>query len=1190
MPIASSLSDADLAAQLAAQQLRCLEAETALAAASARIAHLEHQLADVTSNAQRHYNQLVELMHNLHIGLLLVDHEGHIRFINQHFRELFGLSTEATTAHNNEPIPVAAVHIDSAFADPAAFAARAHELHRAGKTVLQEEFVLADGRIVELDYLVLDAMQAGRLVCYRDVTERHQREAQLRLLAYIPQQNPNPIVRLSATGELVYANPAATPLLDALRADSRTDLQNHLMSLVRAALRTPVQHQQTLAVAEHYYIFTVVAVPAQPYATLYLTNITARRQAEQRLAEQRTFYETILNQVPMAVAVFDAEHRYRFVNPSVEPDPAIRAWMIGKTNDEACKHRKRTRSSARQRNAAFARAVREQREVSWEEKRDSSTEYKHLLRRLRPIMNPDGTLQLMISTGVNITERKKAEEKAARQQEFYESILALLPVDVAVFDAEHRYLFVNPSGITNPLVRKQVIGMTNAEYFAYRPHLPPKLVQQREQYFELAVRTRTDVTWEEMLPGHRPKLILRYLRPVFNPDGSLRMVVGSGIDITARYVAEQLQRQVQEQLREQQAFIRQIVDALPNVLYLVEPNGQISFTNASYDTMIARSQHWLPEDQVSLVVREEMRQIQALNHQVRTTQLPMTQELPFTLANGETLSYQVYKRPMHRADGQMGILTISTEVTDVKQARQALERREKQYHDLVYYSQALICTHDAEGRLLSANPAIERLMGLPAARLVGRFLGEAIPEKYHPELRAYLDGVLPNYTQHRVVAVRTSSGELRYLHYYTYRVMEEGFPPYTVASGYDVTEGVQAQRALQQAKREAEENAQAKESFLARMSHEIRTPLNGVLGMAGLLEKTVLTPAQREYLHTMQHAGQHLLALLNNVLDMAKITTQHLELHHAPFDLAVALQGAGQTVAALAEQRGLQLIVEPLAIAVPRVLGDAYRLHQVLLNLLSNAIKFTEQGRVRLGTDVLADTPEALTLRFWVEDTGIGISQEEQLHIFDAFAQASAETSRRFGGTGLGLAISQQLVMQMGGVLRLCSTPGEGTIFSFQLTLPRSLAAAAEHQLALPNASYESLRGLRVLLAEDNLVNQWIAVVVLEQWGMQVLAVGNGTDALHELSTKTFDAAILDIQMPGLSGVEVTTAIRQHPDAARAAIPIIALTANAFDADRITYLAAGMNACLTKPYEEADLCQLLLQLIQEQPSPNGPPS
>jgi PAS domain S-box-containing protein len=998
-------------------------------------------------------------------------------------------------------------------------------------------------------------------------------------LAAIPDQNPNPILRLTAAGQVVYANPAAAPLLQALANDS-VALRQQLVALVQAALATPEQHRQELAVGGQHYLFTAVSVPGHVYATLYLTDITERYRAEQLLINQRSFYESVLAEVPSAVAVFDDEHRYVYLNQAVEPDPVIRAWMIGKTSNEAGIRRHRAPALMQNRATAFAQALQGQQEVEWEETQLKEEETHNFLVRFRPIVAHDGRT-LVICSGIDITERKQSEERMARQQEFYESILNLLPVDVAVFDAEHRFLFVNPSSVSDAAVRRKMIGLTSEEYLAMRQqHHPDGIGQQRQQYFDLAVRTRTDVTWEEMRTDllKRPKLMMRNLRPVFNADGTLRIVVGSGIDITSRHTAEQIQQEVQTMLQVQQAFVRQILDALPNVLYMVDPDNTVSFSNDAYENMIARSQHWQERD-APLEVRKELQQVQELNELVRMTQQVQTRELPFTLENGDVLHFHVHKRPLLRADGQMGILTISTDVTAVKKARQELERREKQYHDLVYYSQALICTHDLQGIVLSVNPAIERLLGISAAQLVGRPLRAAMPAEHHAALQAYLDGARPMQSQSRIATVCTHSGERRYLQYYTYQVSEEGYPSYVVASGYDVTEGYLAQKALQQAKHEAEENALAKEAFLARMSHEIRTPLNGVLGMAALLQKTLLTPAQQEYLNTMQHAGKHLLALVNDVLDMAKITTQHLQLNHETFDLAVALQGAGHTVAALAAEKGLRLEVASLPTTVTRVVGDAYRLHQVLLNLLSNAIKFTEHGSIRLGAEVIDDGPEQLVLRFWVQDTGIGIAPEEQQHIFDAFAQASHETSLRFGGTGLGLSISGQLVEQMGGILRLCSEPGEGTTFSFQLALPRATEATTQAQ-APPVTSYESLRNLRVFLAEDNLVNQRIAVAVLENWGVEVTAVDNGLDALAQLQQHSFDAALLDIRMPGLSGVEVTTAIRRYSNTARATIPIIALTANAFAADRAAYLAAGMDACITKPYEEADLGQLLLELTK----------
>ncbi|WP_460503360.1 PAS domain-containing protein, partial [Hymenobacter agri] len=805
-----------------------------------------------------------------------------------------------------------------------------------------------------------------------------------------------------------------------------------LLALAQTARRAPSLGPQEFTFENQFYLVTVALVPGQDEATLHFSNITGRRMAEDWLGRQRAFYENVLDQVPTAVAVFDDAHRYLFVNSAIEPDPAVRGWMLGKTSTEACAYRQRPAAVAEQRAAAFAEVMRTGHGVQWEETfAEAGGDERHYMMWYRPIAGLSGT-SLIISLAIDLTERKRAEQQVVHQQEFYESILNLVPFDVAVFDAEHRFRFVNPASISDPAVRQQIIGLSSAEYFIQRQSQHPDIALQREQYFDLAVRTRTDVTWEEMRTDRRgrPQLMVRHLRPVFGPDGALRLVVGSGIDITARYVAENLQQQVQEMLREQEAFIRQIVDALPNVLYLVEANSSVSFSNRVFNERIVDSLHLDPTEVQPEVVAQELAALRALNEEVLGSGRAITRELPLTLRTGELLYYQVYKQPLRRADGRVGVLTISTDVTEVKRARQELERREKQYYDLVHYSQALICTHDLQGVILTVNPAVEQLLGWSEAELVGRSLGSVLLPEHLPAFEEQLAALAAHHSQDRHLTVRTRTGERRYLRCYSYPVMEEGYPPYVVASGYDVTEGVLARRALEQAKREAEDNAQAKENFLARMSHEIRTPLNGVLGMAKLLHKTPLSAQQTEYLHAMQQAGHHLLSLLNDVLDMAKITSHHLQLNIVPFDLGELLGGVGQTVAALASAKGLALQVQPLPSEALRVAGDAYRLHQILLNLLANAIKFTEQGYVELGASVLAATDDYFTLRFWVADSGIGIAPAEQAHIFEAFAQASADTSRRYGGTGLGLAISQQLVEQMGGTLALRSAPDQGSTFS----------------------------------------------------------------------------------------------------------------------------------------------------------------
>nr|MDQ2794542.1 PAS domain S-box protein [Bacteroidota bacterium] len=898
MSAASSFSDAEWAQQLAAERTRREQAEAELAEMRARLAAIEQPAAEPFHTL---HTQIGKLVHPLRLGVVLIDVNGLIQYVSPHFWRMFGLEPVA----GPPPFTPGQLFIDEAFADPAAFTTRVWALHVAGQTVLGETFVLRDGRRLVLDYLVLDEAGAGRLICYRDMTRTHRREQHQRLLAAVPEQSPNPILRLAPSGEVRYANPAAAPLVAALRT-SPAEVLPLLLEQARAVKQGPTLMPQELTVAGQHYLVTAAPVPGQADVTLYFSNITARRLAEEWLVRQRGFYESVLAQVPTAVSVFDDEHRYLFLNAAIEPDPALRAWMLGRTSTETCVRRQRPASSVRQRAAAFAEVMRTGREVQWQESfpaADGSA--RHALFRYRLVEGLSGT-PLVISLGIDLTESKRAAEQVLQQQEFYESVLNLLPFDVAVFDAEHRFRFVNPAAVSDPVIRQNLIGMSNTEYFAQRQPQHPELGQQREQYFDLAVRTRTDVTWEETRTDRRghPQLMVRHLRPVFGPDGALRLVVGSGIDITARYAAENLQHQVQDMLREQEAFIRQIVDALPNVLYLVEPEKKISFANRAFNEHIAHSAHLMPTEPKSAIVTQEIADMHTFNQEVLASGQPHTREMPLTLLTGEQLYYQVYKQPMRRANGQLGVLTIGTDVTERKRARQALERREKQYHDLVRYSQALICTHDLQGILLTVNPAIEQLMGVPAAQLLGRNLLDLLPGENRDMLQAYLDGNEASLPQPRVIRILTSAGQRRYLNYYTYPVREEGYPPYVVASGYDVTEGLLARRDLEQAKREADDNAQAKETFLARMSHEIRTPLNGVLGMATLLHKTPLSAQQTEYLNAMQQAGNHLLSLLNDVLDMAKITAHHLQLNNVPFDPAELLAGAGQTVAALAAAQG----------------------------------------------------------------------------------------------------------------------------------------------------------------------------------------------------------------------------------------------------------------------------------------------
>ncbi len=393
--------------------------------------------------------------------------------------------------------------------------------------------------------------------------------------------------------------------------------------------------------------------------------------------------------------------------------------------------------------------------------------------------------------------------------------------------------------------------------------------------------------------------------------------------------------------------------------------------------------------------------------------------------------------------------------------------------------------------------------------------------------------------------------------------------------------------ALKAAKLAAEQAVQARENFLAIMSHEIRTPMNGVLGMTSLLAKTALNPQQQEFVRSIRSSGTHLLGVLNDVLDVSKIQAGKLALEQAVFHLHEAVQQAVAPLALEARDKGLAFAIEPFVSAdEPWVLSDPFRLNQVLLNLLSNAIKFTSRGGVWLRSHLVVGTDAELHVRFEVQDSGVGIEAEALSRIFERFTQAHADTSRRYGGTGLGLSISRALVAQLGGELAVTSTLGQGSTFSFTLPLTRSSAPAPTPPRA---ADSGQLSGCRVLLAEDNPMSRTVARLHLLQWGVLVDEAEDGPVARHLLQQHTYDLVLMDIQLPGMSGIEVTQHLRQHPDPVRAATPVLALTANAFRRENEQYLAAGLNDYLAKPFAEEQLYAKLVALLRRPASPAPTP-
>jgi len=367
-------------------------------------------------------------------------------------------------------------------------------------------------------------------------------------------------------------------------------------------------------------------------------------------------------------------------------------------------------------------------------------------------------------------------------------------------------------------------------------------------------------------------------------------------------------------------------------------------------------------------------------------------------------------------------------------------------------------------------------------------------------------------------------------------------------------------RDLATARDEALAADRAKSEFLANISHEIRTPMNGVIGVAELLACTSLTAEQRAHVKAIQISGRSLLTLLNDVLDFSRLESKSLTIEQSAFSLRGVVEDCLEIMAPLAAAKGIALESSIDHNAAPALLGDQHRTRQVLLNLLSNAIKFTQQGSVEVALFTRPLANGRIEACFSVRDTGPGITSRDVGRLFVAFQQLDGSSSRQHGGAGLGLAISKRLTELMGGTIRVQSTPGRGSAFQFTIAgKPASLPSPPETAQSRPAAP----ASLRILLAEDEAINRIVILGMLQHLGYEADSVNNGTEVLEALEHENYDVVLMDIQMPGLDGLEVTRRIRGDTD--RAQPRIIALTAHALSGDRERCLGAGMDAYLSKP-------------------------
>ncbi|UTY57774.1 PAS domain S-box protein [Massilia sp. erpn] len=793
----------------------------------------------------------------------------------------------------------------------------------------------------------------------------------------------------------------------------------------------------------------------------------------------------------------------------------------------------------------------------------------------------------------DMTQRQRTEEALHASSERYRLIVQTAAEGIWMSDAEDMTTFVNPT-MARMLgyEMEEMLGHPMGEFMDGEGQ--DLLRRQQQRRYPSGVAEQGDVRFYRK---DRSAMWGLLSTTVINADdgvyaGTLAMIT----DITDRRLAEMA-------LRNSSQRMASVFNTVTNGLVVLNSEGTILESNAAAARMLGPAAAggaalWpgVRENGAAFDYNEHpVHEALSSGRSVRDVVMGVTQ------TDGGTSWLSVNVEPLRNEYGGASMAVASlTDISYRKRSEDAVRQGEQRLQEIIKMMPTGLFIKDPQGRFLLMNAACEQQFGFQFHELKGGddsafHAPEDLETIRRKDREAFAGGVLIDYEE---AIWNPVMRQLRHLRTFKKPVFDErGLPAYLICMCIDITDSKRAERELRElnetleervqrrtaqldeARKIAEEASQAKGQFLANMSHEIRTPMNGVIGMAYLALKTELDPRQRDYLEKIRFAGEHLLGIIDDILDISKIEAGKLEIEQVDFSLDHVMQTLTTVVAPKAASKELTLNFD-LDPALPAVLrGDPLRIGQVLINYTNNAIKFSEQGSIDIRVRHVVGDEQHCVLLFEVSDHGIGMSEEEMGKLFQSFQQADTSTTREYGGTGLGLSICKQLAQLMGGEVGVRSAPGAGSTFWFTAQLgvssravPQLISQVSEAAAELVDSArsatvMQALKDARILLVEDNTFNQQIALEMLEEAGSSVCLANNGAEALDLLRQTPFDCVLMDVQMPLMDGLEATRRIRADPRLAE--MRVLAMTATATSDDRARCIDAGMDDFISKPIQPA---------------------